>query len=115
MESATFIHVANLNKQTDIPATGTLSLTLHQDEHVKVVLFAFAQGQELSEHTASIPAQMQQLSGRSRWRLAGEEIIAEPGTWVHMPAHMPHAIVAETPAVMLLTMLRSAKEAGSQA
>jgi quercetin dioxygenase-like cupin family protein len=113
MSSESFTHVGDLLHRIEPPADGTLSLTLHQDEHVKVVLFAFARGQELSEHTASVPAQMQQLTGRARWRLGHEEIIAHPGTWVHMPAHLPHAIVAEDPCVMLLTMLRSAKQPGN--
>jgi quercetin dioxygenase-like cupin family protein len=111
MSSAPFTHVADLARQLDVPANGTLSVTLHQDEHVKVVLFGFAEGQELSEHTASVPAIIQQISGRARWRLGGQEVIAEAGTWVHMPANLPHAIVAQTPCVMLLTMIRAAKAA----
>ena len=109
MSSLPFTHVADLARHLTVPANGTLSVTLHQDEHVKVVLFGFAQGQELSEHTASVPAMLQQILGRARWRLGGEEVVAEPGAWAHMPANLPHAIVAQTPCIMLLTMLRGAK------
>jgi quercetin dioxygenase-like cupin family protein len=108
MTSTSFVHVADLAKQIEVPANGTLSITVHQDEHVKVVLFGFSQGQELSEHTASVPAILQQVRGRARWRLGGEEVVAEPGAWAHMPANLPHAIVAESPSVMLLTMIRAA-------
>ena len=109
MNAGSFTRVADLARQLEVPANGTLSVTLHQDEHVKVVLFGFAQDQELSEHTASVPAIIQQISGRARWRLGGEEVDAEPGAWVHMPANLPHAIVAQTPCIMLLTMIRAAK------
>lgn len=104
-----FRSVADLATRIQIPADGTLSLTLHQDEHVKIVLFAFAAGQELSEHTASVPAILQQVKGKARWRLGREEVAASAGSWAHMDAHLPHAISAEEPCVLLLTMLRGAK------
>ena len=109
MGSQPFAHVADLARQIEVPSNGTLSVTLHQDEHVKVVLFGFAEGQELSEHTASVPAILQQVSGRARWRLGGQDVAAEPGAWAHMPANLPHAIVALSPCIMLLTMIRAAK------
>jgi quercetin dioxygenase-like cupin family protein len=109
MNPAPFTHIADLARHLEVPPNGTLSVTLQQDEHVKVVLFGFAQGQELSEHTASVPAIIQQISGSARWRLGGQEVIAEAGAWAHMPAHLPHAIVALTPCMMLLTMIRAAK------
>jgi hypothetical protein len=38
----------------------------------------------------------------------GEETMqARPGTWVHMAAHLPHSILAQTPVLMLLIMLPS--------
>ena len=104
-----FAHIADLARHIDVPVNGTLSVTLHQDEHVKVVLFGFAEGQELSEHTASVPAILQQVSGRARWRLGGQELAAEPGAWAHMAANLHHAIVALTPCILLLTMIRGAK------
>jgi quercetin dioxygenase-like cupin family protein len=104
-----FTHVTDLASKIEIPKEGTLSVTLHQDEHLKVVLFGFAAGQELSEHTASVPAIIQQIQGEAQWRLGAQTISAVPGTWVHMPAHLPHAITAQTPTIMLLTMIRAAK------
>ncbi len=111
MSTLSFTHVAELAGRIDIPADGTLSLTLHQDERVKVVLFGFAAGQELSEHTASIPAILQQIKGRARWRLGGQEIVAEAGAWAHMPAHLPHAITAEEPCILLLTLMKAGQPA----
>jgi quercetin dioxygenase-like cupin family protein len=115
LTDAPFSSVDDLATRIDIPQDGTLSLTIHQDAYVKVVLFGFARGQELSEHTASVPAILQQIKGKARWRLGGKQITATPGTWVHMPAQLSHAISAEEPCVMLLTLLTGAKAPASPA
>jgi len=57
--------VNNLVQEIEPPADGTLSRTIHQDDHLKAVLFGFSAGQELSEHTASTPAIMYFLSGEA--------------------------------------------------
>lgn len=51
-----FTQFTDIVGRIDVPANGTFSLTLHQDEHVKVVLAGFTAGQDRSEHTASAPA-----------------------------------------------------------
>jgi quercetin dioxygenase-like cupin family protein len=107
--------VENLPDHIAPPEDGILSVTLQQEPHIKVVLFAFAAGQELSQHTASVPAIMQQISGDAHWQLGEQEIDAEPGTWASMPAHLPHSLTAKTACVMLLTMLRSASASSAPA
>lgn len=106
MNTTTFV---NLAEQVTIPKDGTISRTLYQDERLKVVLFGFAAGQELSEHTASMPAIMHFIQGEARVTLGNDAIDAQPNTWVHMPAHLPHSIHASTPVIMLLLLLREAK------
>ena len=83
-----------------------VSRTIYDDERVKVVLFGFAVGQELSEHTASTPAILHILSGAARLTLAEDALEAVAGAWVHMPARMPHSLLAKTPVTMLLLLLR---------
>jgi len=85
----------------------TVSRSLYQDGCVKIVLFGFASGQELSEHTATVPAVLQFLSGEARVTLGAETIEAGPATLVHMPAHLPHGILARTETRMLLFLLKS--------
>ncbi len=91
---------------TEIPADSILSRTLFGDEQVKAVLFTFAPGQELSDHAASTPAILHILQGQARLTLGEHVEDAGPGTWVHMPAHLNHALVAKSPLVMLLLLLR---------
>jgi quercetin dioxygenase-like cupin family protein len=96
-----------LAEQVELPKDGTLSKTLYQDDGLKVVLFGFSAGQELSEHTASTPAIMHFLSGESEVTLGPDKMLAEAGTWIHMPAQMPHSIRTKTPSVMLLSLLKA--------
>ena len=48
--------ISDLAKEVQPPDKGILSRTLFNDDRLKVVLFGFAQAEELSEHTASMPA-----------------------------------------------------------
>jgi quercetin dioxygenase-like cupin family protein len=100
-------YFGNLGDEVSPPTDGTLSRTIHQDASLKAVLFGFAAGQELSEHTASTPAIMHFLSGEADVTLGADRIEAAPGAWFHMPAQMPHSIYAKTPVVMLLLLLKS--------
>lgn len=90
----------------EIADDSIISRTYLDDKNVKGILFGFAAGQELSEHTASRPAILHFLSGEADLTLGSDTMAAKPGTWVHMPAHLPHSIVARTPVVMILLMVR---------
>jgi quercetin dioxygenase-like cupin family protein len=95
---------------SDIPAESILSRTLMQNEEVKVVLFHFAPGQELSEHTASMPAILQQITGRALWKLGDHEMEATPGVSAYMEANLPHSIVAREDTMMVLFLLKGMKK-----
>ena len=86
----------------------TLALALFNDDRLKAVLFGFGQGEELSEHTASMPAVLHFLQGEAKPTLGDTTMEAKPATWVHMPAGLKHSIKARTPVVMLLLLLKEA-------
>jgi quercetin dioxygenase-like cupin family protein len=111
----THVHVGDLASATEIPAGGTLSRTVHRDDRLRVVAFGFDEGQELTEHTAAMPAVVQVLRGRLRLTLGGETVEAVPGSWTWMEAHLPHSVVAVEPSVMLLTMVRDPASSGDAA
>jgi quercetin dioxygenase-like cupin family protein len=100
-------YIADLADEVTIPQNGILSRTLHNDERLKAVLFGFDAGQELSEHTAAVPAVLHILQGEARLRLGEDHRDARAGAWVHMPPQLPHGVYAKTPVVMLLLMLKS--------
>jgi quercetin dioxygenase-like cupin family protein len=97
---------------TDIPADSILSRTVHQDDQVKIILFRFAAGQELSEHTASVPAMIHILEGEATLTLGKDVYEVAGGAWAHMQPNLPHSIFAKTSTVMLLTMLRKTAKDG---
>ncbi len=98
--------LADLATQVSIPEDGIISRTIYQDEQLKAVLFGFAAGQELSEHTASTSAILHLVQGEAHITLGGEAREAGANTWIHMPPRLPHSIVATTPLVMLLLLLK---------
>jgi quercetin dioxygenase-like cupin family protein len=99
--------IDNLVQSIDsIPTESIVSRTIHQNKDFKTIMFAFAPGQELSEHTAPVPAIIQILEGHCKLKVGDDSIDAGPGTWLHMPANTNHAIKAETPLYMLLIMLQ---------
>jgi quercetin dioxygenase-like cupin family protein len=96
----------DLAKEVQPPDKGILSRTLFNDDRLKAVLFGFGQGDELSEHTASMPAILHFLQGEAKLTLADDTLDARLGTWVHMPKGLRHSIQAKTPVVMLLLLLK---------
>ncbi len=88
---------------------GIASRVLAKTGGGNLTLFAFDQGQALSEHTAPFDALVLVLAGRLSLTIGGQVVIAEPGTIVRMPANVPHAVDATAPTRMLLIMLREPK------
>lgn len=97
----------NLAEQIAIQPDSTVSKTIYQDAQVKAVLFGFDAGQELSEHTAAVAAVLHFVQGEARVTLGSTVVEAQAHSWIHMPARLPHSIVAHTPLVMLLLLLKS--------
>lgn len=88
-----------------IPADSIISRTFYDGEDQKAILFGFAQGQMLSEHTASKPAILHFLSGEAELAVGDEQMTATAGTWLHMSPELPHSVYANTQVLMLLYLL----------
>ena len=101
-----YTHFLDLATEVPPPDKGILSRTLFNDDRLKAVRFGFGQGEELSEHTASMPALLHFLRGEASLTLDADALEAKPGTWVHMPKGMRHSIQARTPVVMLLLLMK---------
>ena len=71
-----------------------------------ITLFAFDEGQSLSEHIAPFDAVAHVLEGAADITIAGHPLRVSAGEMVLMPANQPHALHARTRFKMLLTMLR---------
>jgi len=103
-----YTHIASLIENIpEIPPDSILSRTVYSDDKVKVVLFGFATGQELSEHTASTPAVIHILDGEAQIILGSDSYTALANAWIHMQANLSHSIIAKTNLYMLLYLLKS--------
>ena len=88
-----------------LPEGSILSRTVYRDNQIKVVLFGFAAGQALSQHSAAQPAVIHILSGEATIKLGDEVKEAKEGAWLRMEACQPHSVFAKTPVKMLLMLL----------
>ena len=86
--------------------SGKQNIVLLDDTNTKVVLFAFAAGSGLTEHVAPFPAIIQIIKGEAALTVGNESVAGKMGTWIQMAAKTPHSIQAESPVVMLLTLLK---------
>lgn len=102
----TSVVFSNIACEVSVPENGIISRTLKNDDTLKVVLFGFDVGQELSEHTASVPATIHILAGSASVTIGDAAYEAEAGFWAWMPSHMPHSILAKERTVMLLYMIK---------
>ncbi|HBX69021.1 MAG TPA: cupin [Chloroflexi bacterium] len=82
-----------------------VSRTYFEAEKMKAILFGFASGQELSEHTAARPAILHFLAGEAELTLGEDTKSVQPGSWTYMQPHLAHSIVAKSTVIMLLYLL----------
>ena len=88
-------------------AHGIASRVLARSAAGNITLFAFDNGEELSEHTAPFDALVLTLSGSFTVTIGGVSVRTEPQSLVLMPANVPHAVRATEASRMLLVMLRA--------
>ena len=72
-------------------------------EKGNVTIFAFDEGQGLSEHTSPFDALVQAVEGEAEITVAGKPIAVKTGDVVLLPAEKPHAVKATTRFKMVLT------------
>lgn len=102
--------VLALADETKFAANGIVSRTVLNTAHSRTILFGFAEGQELSEHTSTQHALIQILSGECDFSLDGKVHTLKAGAFLHMPPNLPHAVQAKQPFSMLLTLVKPAHE-----
>jgi quercetin dioxygenase-like cupin family protein len=99
----------NLVSAVSYQEGSVVSRTLVDDRAGTVTLFAFDEGQGLSEHTSPFSALLHVLDGEALVTIAGDESRVAAGEAILLPAGKPHAIRAPRRFKMLLTMVRSTR------
>ena len=102
-----YTHIENLIAL--IPEITPDSITNHvvsSDGGAKTILFAFAAGQELSEHMSPRPVVLHFLSGEAEVMMDGDTFIVKANSWLLIPPRLLHSVHAKTDTYMLLMMLQ---------
>ncbi len=97
--------VGDLASRIDVTPSSTVSTTVLKAEGVRLVLFAFDAGEELSEHTAAMPVLLQAVSGSMTVTTPTETVVLAPGDVLHLGTREPHSVLAGEPSRLLLTMI----------
>ncbi len=109
-----------MNKEKKLPAQATrlrglidyqedavVSRTLIEKKGGTVTLFAFSEGQGLSEHTAPYDAMVEIVEGEAEVTISGKTHLLKEGEIIVMPANQPHALKAASKFKMLLTLIKA--------
>lgn len=98
---------ARLVEAIDYQGSSVVSKTIIDRKAGTVTLFAFDQGQGLSEHTAPFDALVHIIDGEARITISGKPIHAKEGDVIIMPSSQPHSIKAVKRFKMVLTMIKA--------
>lgn len=98
--------ILEFSKLVEYSANGIVSKRVLEKKTGNITLFAFDEGQKLSEHTAPFDAMVQVIEGKGEIVINGKSNILHEGQSIIMPANIPHAVNAVEKFKMLLTMIK---------
>jgi quercetin dioxygenase-like cupin family protein len=101
------IKASSLADLVDYQEQAIVSKTVIEKKTGTVTVFAFDQGEGLSEHTAPFDALVYVLDGEGEITISGNPVIVKQGEMIIMPADKPHALKAVKPFKMMLVMIKS--------
>ena len=107
MSTAPKSEILNVTSLAEYQTGAVVSRQITKAEGGNVTLFAFDEGQELSEHTTPFDALVQVLDGEVEIKISGKPFLLKAGESILMPADHPHALKAVKKFKMLLTMIKS--------
>jgi quercetin dioxygenase-like cupin family protein len=99
--------VENIADLVDYQVGSVVSRTIIDKPTGTLTLFAFDEGQGLSEHTTPFDALVHLLDGKAEVTISGNPLRLQQGEMVIMPAHQPHSLKAFSRFKMLLVMIKS--------
>jgi len=99
--------ILNVAALADYQTCSVVSRQVTKADGGNVTLFAFDEGQELSEHTAPFDAFVHILDGEAEVKISGKTYRLKAGDGIIMPANLPHAVKAIQKFKMLLTRVHA--------
>lgn len=96
----------SLTSEIDYQTNGIVSKQILKKPNGNITLFAFDKGESLTEHTSPYEAVVYIVEGEMEITIGGELHNVKPEEIIVMPPNVPHGLVAEKKAKMLLTMIK---------
>lgn len=106
-ETKSDVQVLGLSSLVEFQKGVAVSRTIVDKKAGTVTLFAFDEGEGLSEHTAPYDALVYMLDGTAEAKIGGTLYMPNEGDFVVMPANKPHALRAIKQFKMILIMVRA--------
>ena len=100
-------HIARASELVAYQDGAVVSREIVRKPTGNVTIFAFDDGQGVSEHTAPFDALVQVVEGDAEITISGQPHRVQVGEMILMPAGQPHALKALQRFKMILTMIRS--------
>jgi quercetin dioxygenase-like cupin family protein len=107
IKNVTFSEPVVLADMVDYQEGRVVSRTFAQNKVMSLTLFAFAEGEGLSSHTAAGDAFVQVLDGEASIEIGDKQVTVKSGEVVVMPANLPHSLQAVKRFKMLLTVVKA--------
>jgi len=107
MEKPLTARAIKLVDLVDYQEGSVVSRTIIDQKAGTLTLFAFGEGQGLSEHTTPFDALVYLLDGEAEITISGKIHHLKASEMIIMPANEPHALQASKKFKMLLVMIRS--------
>lgn len=98
--------VNNLSQLVDYQPGSVVSREIIQKTTGTITVFAFDEGQGLSEHKAPFDALVQILDGEAEIMIGGKNFQVQQGEMIILPVDVVHALKAVKRFKMLLIMIR---------
>lgn len=88
-----------------IEQKATVSKNFFKSDGFKAMLFSFAAGEELSDHSSKKQAVLHVLQGTGIFSTSDETVKLDTNTWIHIPAEKVHRVLAESELHFLLYLI----------
>ena len=99
--------IVNLSTALEYKEHSVISRVLLKNAGGTITLFAFDEGEALSEHKTPFDAFVSVVEGTTRIRIPDREHSLSAGDSLILPANVPHAVDAITKFKMLLVMIKA--------
>ncbi len=94
-----------LSVTADIAEKSTISKNFFKTDGFRAMMFSFAAGEELTDHSSKKQGILHVLSGKGVFATESETVQLEENSWIHIPAELTHRVKAESDLHFLLYLV----------